>query len=112
MQMILPAARETSGRTPCFTIARVAARAQRNIPVRFTPITVFHCSSVIAVNAASRWRPALFTRMSMPPQADCISSNIASTSPSFETSARIASVATPLRAISPAMRCAVSGWAT
>jgi hypothetical protein len=40
--MILPAARETSGRAPRRIIARTASREQRNMPVRLTPMTVFH----------------------------------------------------------------------
>ncbi len=91
MQMILPAARDTSGRMPRRIISRAASRAQRNIPVRFTASTVFHCSSVISTNGASCCRPALFTRTSMVPQASTISRNMARTSASRDTSARMAS---------------------
>src|SRR2546422_4971020 len=112
MQMIFPAAREISGRRPRRSSERAAAREQRNVPVRFTPSTVFHCSIVIVVTGASRWRPALFTRMSMPPHARSISANIASTSASFETSARIASASIPLALISSAIFAAASGFET
>src|SRR5204863_479529 len=104
IQTILPAARETCGRTPCPIIARAAARAQRKAPVRFTLITVFHCSSVMSVIAASRWRPALLTRMSMPPHARFISANIISTSASFDTSA-------PGAVLGPLLRRALMGLA-
>jgi hypothetical protein len=94
-QTILPVARESAGRGPCPIIARAAARVHRNIPVRFTPRTVFHCSSVISVSGASRCRPELLTRMSMRPQAPSIAANIASTSLSRATSARIARASAP-----------------
>ena len=48
MQMILPAARETAGTTPRRRNSRTASRAQRNCPVRLTPMTVSHCCSVIS----------------------------------------------------------------
>ncbi len=76
--------------------------------MRFTLITVFHCSSVMSVIAASRWRPALLTRMSMPPHARFISANIISTSASFDTSARIASASLPVALTSSTTRWAAS----
>ena len=110
--MIFPAAREIGWRVPHRIMERAAAREQRNTPVRLTPRTVFHCSSVISVTGASRWRPALFTRMSMPPHVRSISANIASTSSSFETSPRIATASTPLPRISSTILAAASGLAT
>jgi len=112
MQTILPAAREISARMPRRIIERAAARAHRNMPVRLTPSTVFHCSSVSSVNAASRCSPALLTRMSIPPQADSISANIASTSASFETSARSAIASTPSVLSSSTSFAATSGFET
>src|SRR6185437_8923875 len=62
MQMILPAARDLPWMIPCFKKIRIASRAQRNCPVRFTPRTKFHFSSVISWKGESRCRPALLTR--------------------------------------------------
>ena len=112
MQMILPTAREISGRGPRRVISRTASRAQRNMPVRLTPITVFHCSSVISLKAASFCSPALLTRMSIVPHAASISRNMACTWSSRETSARMASARLPPARISSATRSAVSGAET
>ena len=80
MQMILPAAREMEGTTPRRLNSRAAARAQRNWPVRFTPMTVFHCSRVISVNAESRCKPALHTTTCKVPNSAMAAANIFSTS--------------------------------
>src|SRR3982750_2373205 len=88
MQMIFPAARETSGRTPRRLNSRTASRAHRNWPVRLTPITVFHCCSVIRSSGASRCRPALATTMSTVPNSCSVRANIAWTCSSWLTSAR------------------------
>ena len=62
MQMILPAAQETALTTPRRLHSRTASRAQRNWPVRFTAMTLFHCASVISSKGASFCRPALSDR--------------------------------------------------
>src|SRR2546428_3011896 len=65
--MIFPAARDTAGTTPRRLNSRTASLAQRNWPVRLTPITVFHCSRVMSSKGASRCKPALLTRISTVP---------------------------------------------
>ena len=49
--MILPAAQETSGRTPRRLNSLTASREHRNWPVRLTPITVFQSFSVMSSSA-------------------------------------------------------------
>ena len=69
MQMILPAAAETAGAIPRRRNSRMASRAQRNWPVRLTPMTVFHSAKVMSWIGESRCRPALATRMSSVPNS-------------------------------------------
>ena len=99
-QMIFPAARDTAGTTPRRLNSRTASLAQRNWPVRLTPITVFHCSRVMFSKGASRCKPALLTRMSTVPSCSTALRNRSFTSTSRETSARIASARLPPCAMS------------
>ena len=79
MHRSLPAAAETASSTPRRLNSRVAARAQRNCPVRLIEITVFHCSIVILSSGASRCRPALLTQICSVPKCEIACANIAST---------------------------------
>ena len=90
MQMILPAATDTSLRTPRRRNSFAAARAHSHWPVRLTPIAVFHWATVMLTSAESRCRPAFATRMSSVPKWSIVCLNMASTSASFDTSALMA----------------------
>jgi hypothetical protein len=48
MKMRLPAAEEIWLTIPRFINSRTASRAHRNCTAKLTPITLFHCSSVIS----------------------------------------------------------------
>src|SRR5579862_4021312 len=70
------------------------SRAQRKTPVRFTPITAFHCSVVMPPTTApsltltrspSRTMPALLTRPSSRPKSSAMLAMAAVTSPSSAT---------------------------
>ena len=98
--MILPAATETSGRTPRRRNSRTASRAHRNAPRRLTFITVSHCAAVISWNGAFRSMPALLTRMSMVPNSRTAAANIACTCASSPTSAWTAIARAPAARIS------------
>src|SRR5437773_4834549 len=79
MKMILPAATETSGRTPRRMNSRTASREHRKAPRRLTFITASHCVVVISWNGAFLSMPALLTRMSIVPNSRTAAVNIACT---------------------------------
>src|SRR6185312_4137873 len=87
--MILPSAHDTS-RMPRRMNSRAASRATMNAPVRLTPITWFHWSSVMSTSFESRWMPALEHTMSSVPNCLTACANIACTSVSLLTSPWIA----------------------
>ena len=79
MQMILPAAQDTSGRTPGRLNALTASHAHRNWPVRLTPSTVFHCCSVIVLEARVLLQAGVVDQTSIVPKSAIIVANIACT---------------------------------
>jgi len=112
MQMILPAAHDTSEMTPRRQNSATASRAHRNWPVRLTSSTCCHCPRVMRWKGASRWMPALATRISRLPQASMTVRNMDRTSSSRLTSPRMARASPPSAWISFTSRSAASASAT
>src|SRR5881296_4159885 len=60
----------------------------RNVPVSMTPTSRFHLSTGNSCTGEMNCRPALFTRMSRPPNSRAVAATMVSTSPGRLTSAR------------------------
>src|SRR2546427_167587 len=72
----------------------------RNVPVSMTPTSRFHLSTENSCTGEMNCRPALFTRMSRPPNSRAVAATMASTSPGRLTSARSGIACPPAPSIS------------
>ena len=80
---------------PASIIAGTAARSVRQVPVKFTPMTVSHCSSVSSQTRPQPSTPALATRMSSRPNCSTPSATSCRTAGSSRMSTSRASTLRP-----------------
>ena len=96
---------------PASIIAGMTARRVRQVPVRLTSITLFHCSSVSSQSLPQLSTPALATRMSRRPNCSTPSATSARTAASSRISTSRANTFRPSASISRTVSARSSGVA-
>src|SRR5436190_7951187 len=94
-----------------FMSARIAARQQWNVPLRFTSSARFQSASFAPSTSVLTAMPALLTRMCSPPSAAMISLKAASTAAESATSKRFVTAAPPAAATAAAASLAAASFA-